>query len=83
MLMMIHLFRHSDLVRPRGKSKEEFEFEQYLKEMKWKYIEMDGDIGILSSGAGITMAILDLDQYAWGQACQFLGYGTNGRGWNL
>ena len=28
--------------------------------MKWTYIELEGDIGILSSGAGITMAILDL-----------------------
>jgi len=66
------LFRHSDLVRPRGKSKEEFEFEQNLKEMKWKYIEMDGDIGILSSGAGITMAILDLITMRGGRPANFL-----------
>jgi succinyl-CoA synthetase beta subunit len=66
------LFRHSDLVRPRGKSKEEFEFEQFLKEMKWKYIEMDGDIGILSSGAGVTMAILDLISMRGGRPANFL-----------
>jgi len=66
------LFRHSDLVRPRGESKEEFEFEQFLKEMKWKYIEMDGDIGILSSGAGITMAILDLISMRGGKTANFL-----------
>jgi succinyl-CoA synthetase beta subunit len=66
------LFRHPDLVRPRGKSKEEFEFEQSLKEMKWKYIEMDGDIGILSSGAGITMAILDLITMHGGRPANFL-----------
>lgn len=66
------LFRHSDLIRPRGKSKEEFEFEQFLKEMKWKYIEMDGDIGILSSGAGITMAILDLISMRGGKTANFL-----------
>jgi succinyl-CoA synthetase beta subunit len=66
------LFRHSDLVRPRGKSKEEFEFEQNLKEMKWKYIEMDGDIGILSSGAGVTMAILDLISMSGGRPANFL-----------
>lgn len=66
------LFRHSDLFKPRGKSKEEFEFEQSLKEMKWKYIEMDGDIGILSSGAGITMAILDLIQMHGGRPANFL-----------
>jgi succinyl-CoA synthetase beta subunit len=68
------LFRHSDLVRPRGKSKEEFEFEQSLKEKKWKYIEMDpdGEIGILSSGAGITMAILDLIKMRGGRPANFL-----------
>jgi succinyl-CoA synthetase beta subunit len=66
------LFRHSDLVRPRGKSKEEFEFEQNLKEMKWKYIEMDGNIGILSSGAGVTMAILDLISMSGGRPANFL-----------
>jgi succinyl-CoA synthetase beta subunit len=66
------LFRHPDLVRPRGKSKEEFEFEQFLKEMKWKYIEMDGDIGILSSGAGVTMAILDLISMGGGKPANFL-----------
>ncbi len=66
------LFRHSDLVKPRGKSREEFEFEQSLREMKWKYIEMDGDIGILSSGAGVTMAILDLITMRGGKPANFL-----------
>ena len=68
------LFRHSDLLRPRGVSQEEFEFEQSLKEKKWKYIEMDldGEIGILSSGAGITMAILDLIQMHGGRPANFL-----------
>jgi succinyl-CoA synthetase beta subunit len=68
------LFRHSDLVKPRGMSQEEFEFEQSLKEKKWKYIEMDpdGEIGILSSGAGITMAILDLIKMQGGRPANFL-----------
>jgi succinyl-CoA synthetase beta subunit len=68
------LFRHSDLVRPRGVTPKEFEFEQSLKEKKWKYIEMDpdGEIGILSSGAGITMAILDLINMHGGRPANFL-----------
>jgi succinyl-CoA synthetase beta subunit len=68
------LFRHSDLIKPRGISQEEFEFEQSLKEKKWKYIEMDsdGEIGILSSGAGITMAILDLIKMRGGRPANFL-----------
>jgi succinyl-CoA synthetase beta subunit len=68
------LFRHSDLVKPRGMTPEEFEFERSLKEQKWKYIEMDpdGEIGILSSGAGITMAILDLIKMHGGRPANFL-----------
>ncbi len=68
------LFRHSDLVKPRGISQEVFSFEQSLKEKKWKYIEMDpdGEIGILSSGAGITMAILDLIKMGGGRPYNFL-----------
>lgn len=68
------LFRHSDLVKARGISQKEFEFEQSLKEKKWKYIEMDpdGEIGILSSGAGITMAILDLIKMDGGRPANFL-----------
>jgi len=68
------LFRHSDLVKPRGMTSEEFEFEQSLKEKKWKYIEMDpdGEIGILSSGAGITMAILDMINMHGGRPANFL-----------
>jgi succinyl-CoA synthetase beta subunit len=68
------LFRHPDLVRPRGMSEKEFEFEQSLKQKKWKYIEMDpnGEIGILSSGAGITMAILDLIKMRGGRPANFL-----------
>lgn len=38
----------------------------------WTYIDLDGDIGILSSGAGLTMVILDLIQRAGGRAANFL-----------
>jgi succinyl-CoA synthetase beta subunit len=38
----------------------------------WTYIELPGDIGILSSGAGLTMAILDLIHKAGGSAANFL-----------
>lgn len=66
------LFRHPELIKRRGKSEEEFQLEQLCREMSWTYIEMDGDIGILSSGAGLTMAILDLIQQRGGSAANFL-----------
>jgi len=42
------------------------------REKSWTYIDLDGDIGILSSGAGLTMVILDLIQRSGGQAANFL-----------
>lgn len=66
------LFRHPELIKRRGKSEKEFQLEQLCREMSWTYIEMGGDIGILSSGAGLTMAILDLIQQGGGSAANFL-----------
>lgn len=39
---------------------------------KWTYIDLPGDIAILSSGAGLTMTILDLIHLAGGSAANFL-----------
>lgn len=66
------LFRHPELIKRRGKSEKEFQLEKLCREMSWTYIEMNGDIGILSSGAGLTMAILDLIQQRGGSAANFL-----------
>ena len=38
----------------------------------WTYIDLPGDIGILSSGAGLTMAILDLIHKSGGSPANFL-----------
>ena len=53
-------FRHPDLVRPRGQTEENFKEEQDFKKRGWTYLRMEGDIGILASGAGLTMSIMDL-----------------------
>jgi len=39
---------------------------------RWTYIDLPGDIAILSSGAGLTMAILDLLRLGGGSAANFL-----------
>lgn len=39
---------------------------------RWTFIDLPGDVAILSSGAGLTMAILDLLQRAGGSAANFL-----------
>ena len=65
-------FRHPDLVRPRGQSQQDFQREQEFKKKGWTFIPMGGEIGILSSGAGITMAILDLIHLYGGKPANFL-----------
>lgn len=65
-------FRHPELVRPRAQTEESFKQEQAYKNKGWTYIQMEGDIGILSSGAGITMSILDLIHLRGGKAANFL-----------
>ena len=66
------LFRQQDLVLPRGQSQEEFDRERDYAARGWSYHRLDGDIGILSSGAGITMAILDLMRMKGGRPANFL-----------
>lgn len=66
------LWRQPDLVRPRNQSREEFERERDFRRRGWSYVGFDGDIGILSSGAGITMAILDLMRMWGGRPANFL-----------
>ncbi len=65
-------FRHPELVLPRAQTEESFKQEQAYKNKGWTYIQMEGDIGILSSGAGITMSILDLIHLRGGKAANFL-----------
>lgn len=66
------VLRHDDLLS----FKEEIPVEDPIAEEatanSWTYIDLPGDIGILSSGAGLTMAILDLIHKAGGRAANFL-----------
>jgi len=66
------LWRQPDLVRPRNQSQEAFQRERDFRRRGWSYLRFDGDIGILSSGAGITMAILDLMRMWGGRPANFL-----------
>ena len=66
------LQRQPDLVAPRGQSPAEFEREQDFRKRGWSYLQFDGDIGLLSSGAGVTMAILDLMRQSGGRPANFL-----------
>jgi succinyl-CoA synthetase beta subunit len=66
------VFRHDELLA----LKEEIPVDDPIAEeaslSSWTYIDLPGDIGILSSGAGLTMAILDLIHRGGGKPANFL-----------
>jgi succinyl-CoA synthetase beta subunit len=64
--------RHPELAALREEIPVDDPIAEEARERSWTYIELDGDIGILSSGAGLTMAILDLLSRAGGSAANFL-----------
>ncbi|RME03039.1 MAG: succinate--CoA ligase subunit beta [Planctomycetota bacterium] len=56
------LFRQEELERLRQERVDRDSLEERARRHGWTYLELGGEIGILSSGAGITMAILDMFQ---------------------
>lgn len=50
-------------------------FEYQAAEYGFNYVKLDGDIGVLCTGAGLTMTTLDLIDYYGGKAANFLEFG--------
>ena len=74
------LYRHKDL---EAKFLESFEGELTPREMEARaidltYVELNGDIGIIGNGAGLTMATLDTVMLYGGRAGNFLDLGGGG-----
>ncbi|BCU70228.1 succinate--CoA ligase subunit beta [Stygiolobus caldivivus] len=59
------LFRHQDLLQKLGRSYEKPE----------SFVELDGDIGIIGNGAGLTMATMDMVKLMGGEPADFLDIG--------
>lgn len=68
------LYRHPVFTRlpPRDMSGEEAE----AARMGLTYVSLDGDIGIIGNGAGLTMATMDLLKSEGGQPANFLDIGA-------
>ena len=66
--------RHPDLEALRSKitSEDEGPLAEEARQQSWTYIDLEGDIGILSSGAGLTMTIVDLLTRRGATAANFL-----------
>jgi succinyl-CoA synthetase beta subunit len=58
------LFKHEDLLKKLGRS--------YNPD---SYVELDGDIGIIGNGAGLTMATMDLVKLYGGDPADFMDVG--------
>ncbi len=71
------LFRHRDLERRFGESSltELSEREREAMKLGLTYVELDGNIGIIGNGAGLTMATLDTVMINGGNPGNFLDLG--------
>ena len=59
----------------RGAREPMTELEARSRELGLRYIELDGDVGILANGAGLTMTTLDVVRYHGGAPANFLEIG--------
>jgi len=66
------LFRHNELDKYHSEIPISDPLESEATARNWTYIRLTGEIGILSSGAGLTMAILDMIHQKGGRAANFL-----------
>lgn len=71
------LYRHPDLQKLYGRDLTEYE--KRARELGFNYVELDGDIGVISNGAGLTMATMDSILYYGGRPANFLDIGGGAR----
>jgi len=70
------LFRHSDIAQMRDvKQEDKLEVEASNLGVQ-NYVKMDGNIGCMVNGAGLSMAVMDLITQAGGTPANFLDIGT-------
>jgi succinyl-CoA synthetase beta subunit len=72
------LYRHGDNAELRDVSAEDPQ-EVMAKERGLTYVKLDGDIGILANGAGLSMSTLDVVAEAGGTPANFLDAGGGSR----
>ncbi len=68
------LFRQEDLAGAGAREKAT-ELERQAAESGLKFIELDGNVGVLASGAGLTMTTMDAIKHCGGQPANFLEIG--------
>ena len=66
------LFRHAEIAELRKEFQDTDHIAEEARANNWTYIDLPGDIAILSSGAGLTMTILDLINFSGGSPANFI-----------
>ena len=66
------IFKHPELIEEYKSRKYKTPLEREMGELGWSYVELDGNIGIISSGAGLSMATMDLIKAFGGNPANFL-----------
>jgi succinyl-CoA synthetase beta subunit len=71
------LFRHSDIAELRDVEAAD-PLEALAREKGVTYVKLDGDVGVLGNGAGLTMSTVDVVTFAGGRPANFCDLGGGG-----
>ena len=71
------LFRHPDLAHMRDVGAAD-PLEALAREKSVTYVKLDGDVGVLGNGAGLTMATVDVVTFVGGRPADFCDLGGGG-----
>jgi succinyl-CoA synthetase beta subunit len=71
------LFRHPDIAEMRDLSAYPPE-ERQAREKGVTYVKLDGEVGVLGNGAGLTMSTVDVVAFVGGRAANFCDLGGGG-----
>jgi len=71
------LFRHADLAEMRDTAAAD-PLEALAREKGVTYVRLDGDVGVLGNGAGLTMSTVDVVTFVGGRPANFCDLGGGG-----
>ena len=71
------LFRHPDIAEMRDAAGAD-PLESLAREKGVTYVKLDGDVGVLGNGAGLTMSTVDVVTFAGGRPANFCDLGGGG-----
>jgi len=71
------LFRHADIAEMRDTAAAD-PLEALAREKSVTYVKLDGEVGVLGNGAGLTMSTVDVVTFAGGRPANFCDLGGGG-----